>query len=81
MFFLALTFLITLAENRGLVHLKQWFSAARGKIWSETKLNGYNLCRGNKQEFADAIKLTFILLKFNMYPFFLIVASPFIVND
>lgn len=39
---------------------------ARRKIWGETKLNEYCLCRENKQEFADVMVLTFISLKFNL---------------
>lgn len=54
-----------------------------GEIWIETQLNEYDLCtvgKINKQKFADAIMLTYILLKLNVDPF-LQVASPIIVND
>lgn len=37
----------------------------------ETKLNEHNLCRGNKQECADAFVLIFISVKFNLDPFFI----------
>lgn len=37
----------------------------RGKIRSEAKLDEYDLWGENKQEFADAIKLTFISPKFS----------------
>ena len=35
----------------------------RGQIWSETQVNEYELCRENKEEFTDAIVLTFISLQ------------------
>lgn len=70
MFFLALTFLITFAENWGLVHLKQRLSAARGRIWSEKSWINIIYVEEIKKGFADAIKPTFMRLKF-----------PFIVSD
>lgn len=35
----------------------------------------------NKQEFADAVALTFISLQINLDPFFLLIASPIIINN
>ena len=46
-------------------------------------LNEYDVCQDNKgREFVDVIVLTFISLQFNQDPFFFVlVASPSIVND
>lgn len=33
---------------------------------SQTKPNGYDLCMGNKEKFADAVVLIIISLKLNM---------------
>ncbi len=44
------------------------------------KLNEHNLCRENQPDFADALALSFISLKFNL-DHFLMIASSIIFND
>lgn len=40
----------------------------RGEIWSEIKLNKYDLCRGKKQTLNDSMDL--YLIKIQLGPFF-----------
>ena len=49
----------------------------RGEIQRGTKLDEYDSCRENKQEFTDAFTLT---LSFNLNPF-LSLACQIVVND